>query len=469
MERIVYKNSGKRDSGDYVLYWMQQSQRAEFNPALEMGIAEANRRHLPLVVLFVLTDTYSGAGRRHYRFMLQGLEETRQRLAVRGIGFCLLFGDPVARVVEVARGSALLIMDSGYTRLQRQWRRRIIEVVECSVRALDGDLVIPPLLVSDKEEYAAATIRKKIHRQLPFFLKKPEEGKLHHPSLSLARNLAETGGGIWEQLIVSEEQLSFPEPDVPPVSWISGGRKEGRERFDRFIAQGNLERFHEERNDPARDGLSHMSPYLHYGQISALELALEAASHPGPGSEAFLEELVVRRELAFNYVLFNPRYDSFDGLPSWAREDLEAHSADPRDYIYSEAQLEAGETHDPYWNGAQKELVHLGKIHGYMRMYWGKKILEWTAHPREGFRIALTLNDRYSLDGRDPNGYAGVAWCFGKHDRPWANRKIFGKVRYMNDRGLERKFRIREYCTRVDAAVEQELQRPAAEVKQETE
>jgi deoxyribodipyrimidine photo-lyase len=237
------------------------------------------------------------------------------------------------------------------------------------------------------------------------------------------------------------------------VTWMTGGYSQARARLESFIEDGRLERFHEERNDPARDGLSHLSPYLHYGQISALEIALEASRHPGPGTESFLEELIVRRELAFNFVAFNADYDRFECLPNWAREDLEIHAADRRPYLYSPGDLEKAQTHDPYWNAAQKELVYRGKIHGYMRMYWGKKILEWSDTPRNAYTTAVYLNDRYSLDGRDPNGYAGVAWCFGKHDRPWAPRPVFGKVRYMNDRGLERKFDIRAYVERVNSLV----------------
>jgi deoxyribodipyrimidine photo-lyase len=192
-----------------------------------------------------------------------------------------------------------------------------------------------------------------------------------------------------------------------------------------------------------------MSPYLHFGQISPLEIALEVSNTNSPGSESYLEELIVRRELSMNFVFYNDNYDNIECLPNWAKETLELHAMDPRDYNYSFRELEKAATHDPFWNAAQYEMTKFGKMHGYMRMYWGKKILEWTDSPEEAYNICVTLNDKYELDGRDPNGYTGVAWCFGKHDRAWKEREIFGKVRYMNDKGLRRKFDIEEYVQRI--------------------
>jgi deoxyribodipyrimidine photo-lyase len=200
-----------------------------------------------------------------------------------------------------------------------------------------------------------------------------------------------------------------------------------------------------------------MSPYLHFGQISPLEIALRLQAADGveqENVEAYLEELIVRRELSMNFCYYNPEYDSLAGLPDWAKETLEAHADDRREYVYDQATLEAGQTHDPYWNAAQQEMALAGKMHGYMRMYWGKKILEWTPDPAEAFRIALELNNRYELDGRDPNGFTGVAWCFGKHDRAWAEREIYGKVRYMSAGGLERKFDIESYVRKVERLME---------------
>jgi deoxyribodipyrimidine photo-lyase len=198
---------------------------------------------------------------------------------------------------------------------------------------------------------------------------------------------------------------------------------------------------------------SGLSPYLHFGQIGPLEVALtvrEAPGIPEKAKEAFLEEMIVRRELSANFVFYNPRYDTYEGaLPAWSRATLEKHRHDPRPYLYGLQELENAATHDLYWNAAQEEMVKTGRMHNYMRMYWGKKIIEWSASPEEAWDTALYLNNRYELDGRDPNAFAGIAWCFGKHDRPWAEHPVFGQVRFMNQKGLDRKFRMKAYLSRV--------------------
>jgi deoxyribodipyrimidine photo-lyase len=240
---------------------------------------------------------------------------------------------------------------------------------------------------------------------------------------------------------------------VPPVSAFRGGYSQARKLLREFIDH-KLDHYDERTNDPSLDFTSHLSPYLHFGQISPLEVALAVAEAPGPNEEAFLEQLIVRRELSMNFVHYNPAYDTYDCLPDWAKATLAEHEKDPRPYIYSEDELEQAQTHDPYWNAAQLEMVRAGKMHNYMRMYWGKKILEWSPTPREAFETALRLNNRYELDGRDPNGFTGVAWCFGKHDRPWQERPVFGRVRYMNAAGLERKFKMDAYVAKVAGLVQ---------------
>jgi deoxyribodipyrimidine photo-lyase len=228
-----------------------------------------------------------------------------------------------------------------------------------------------------------------------------------------------------------------------------GGTTEAKKRLRDFI-KNKLDEYADLRNDPCLDATSNMSPYLHFGQISPLYIALKVMESEARGKESYLEELIVRRELSYNFVYYNNNYDKFSSLPPWAKNSLNCHARDKREYIYSLEEFEQAKTHDPYWNAAQKEMVLTGKMHGYMRMYWGKKILEWTRNPRQGFKMALYLNNKYELDGRDPNGFAGVAWCFGKHDRAWSERKVFGKIRYMNAAGLKRKFDADKYVERVD-------------------
>jgi deoxyribodipyrimidine photo-lyase len=239
---------------------------------------------------------------------------------------------------------------------------------------------------------------------------------------------------------------------VGPVVGAHGGASSARKLLDRFVRE-KLPFYADERNDPSLDGQSGLSPYLHFGQISPVTIAraVRSAAHASEAArEAFLEQLIVRRELACNFAAWAPDCESFAAVPAWARKSLEAHARDKRPHHYSARQLEEGHTHDPYWNAAMREIRLTGRLHGYMRMYWGKKILEWSASPAAAFRTALRLNNRYFLDGRDPNSLAGVAWCFGLHDRPWQERPIFGMVRYMNESGLRRKFDIEAYVRRIE-------------------
>jgi len=237
----------------------------------------------------------------------------------------------------------------------------------------------------------------------------------------------------------------------PVPSFFTGGTAAAKRRFAEFV-QDRLKRYDQNHNQPQADDISHMSPYLHFGQISPLYLALEVAeaSASRAAKDAFTEELIVRRELACNFTQFQENYDSYDCLPGWARQSLGEHHRDRREYVYSEVQLEKAETHDPYWNAAMREMICTGFMHNYMRMYWGKKILEWSRTPEEGFATTLALNNKYFLDGRDPNSYAGVAWVYGVHDRAWPQRAVYGKVRSMMASGLERKCDIKAYVRKVE-------------------
>ncbi len=441
-ERIKKLNQKEVKKGTYVLYWMQASQRASYNHALEYAILKANELRKPLIVFFGITDHFPEANERHYAFMLEGLREVRQDLRERGIQMVILHQSPERGVLKIAKRASLVIVDRGYLRIQRQWRKFAATRLDCPLIQVESDAIVPIEEVSSKEEYSAATIRPKILRKLSRFLAPLEEREPLVSSLSMDFNTFEIED--------TEKALSKLHIDrsVKRVHSFRGGAQEALRNLEVFI-QEKLDRYSEMRNDPTQNGLSHMSPYLHFGQISPLYIALKVKQTESSGVEAFLEELMVRRELSLNFVFYNDHYDSFEGLPQWAQKTLKDHQRDRRPYLYSMEELEHGETHDPYWNAAQKEMRITGKMHGYMRMYWGKKILEWTKKPEEAYRIALSLNNKYELDGRDPNGFAGVAWCFGKHDRPWPERPIFGTVRYMNDRGLKRKFDADEYVRKV--------------------
>ncbi len=441
-ERIQRLNARDTQPGDYVLYWMQSAQREDYNHALEYAVEQANRLDKTLVVFFGLTDEYPEANERHYYFMLQGLRETTHDLEKRGICFVVQRISPEVGIVKSATRACMAVTDEGYTAIQQQWRRWAARNVSCPLLQVETNVVAPVETVSRKEEYAARTIRPKIHKHLNRFLVPLKKRKLKKSSLDLrfpCFDISDTDKAIAKMNI---------ERSVPRVDRFQGGASEAKKLLRTFIRQ-KLDHYPEGRNDPNADCVSHMSPYLHFGQISPLYIALQVRDTNSPGKEAYLEELIVRRELAINFVHYNKHYRTFAALPNWARINFKVHAKDKREYMYALEELENAQTHDPYWNAAQLEMVHTGKMHGYMRMYWGKKILEWTRSPQQAYKIAVYLNDKYELDGRDPNGYAGVAWCFGKHDRPWTKRPIFGKVRYMNANGLKRKFDADAYVDKI--------------------
>ncbi len=441
-ERINFLNETKRSHGSYVLYWMQASQRVEYNHALEFAIRQANEINKPLIVYFGITDNFPRANLRHYYFMLQGLNEVKNALSDRGIAFVVRHEPPHEGAVAMAKDAALLVIDRGYLRIQKQWRRYVAVHVDCPVVQVESDVVVPVETVSPKEEYAAATIRAKIHRNLDAFLKPLNETVLKTSSLSM--DIDSVDISQIDQFLTG----CSLDTSVAPVKDYQGGTSQAKIFLRQFIDH-KLEHFDDLRNDPTQDMLSNMSPYLHFGQISPLYIALQVSQHQGAAVNSYLEELIVRRELSMNFVNYNPGYDSIEALPQWAHKTLFEHANDPRDYLYTLEQFEQAQTHDPYWNAAQMQMVRTGKMHGYMRMYWGKKIIEWSESPRQAYDIALYLNDKYELDGRDPNGFTGILWCFGKHDRAWKERSVFGKIRYMNAAGLCRKFDADKYVLNI--------------------
>ncbi len=446
--RVSSLNDREVRPGDWVLYWMQQSQRPHDNPALEHAIRKANGLDLPVLAVFGLTDGYPEANLRHYRFMLEGLSETRAALEKRRIRLVARKGDPPGVALSFARRAAMVVCDVGYTRHQRRWRTAVAEGAPCRVVAVEGDVVVPLTVASEKAEYAARTIRPKIHRHLEAFL---EPCPRYRPKRS-SLEIGEEGLDLSDVDAVLDG-LDLDRSVGPVTRFFRGGPAEAKRRLRAFV-EGRLANYDAHRNQPQTDDVSFMSPYLHFGQVSPVHVALrirEAGQGTGADRAAYLEELVVRRELAANFVRYTPDYDRYGALPQWARRTLADHAGDPRDHRYDREALAAGKTHDPYWNAAMAEMRETGFMHNYMRMYWGKKILEWSETPEGAFETALHLNNRYFLDGRDPNSYAGVGWVFGLHDRAWFERPVFGKIRYMAASGLERKCDIQGYLRKVEA------------------
>jgi len=439
---------GVQETGRYVLYWMQQSQRVDQNPALERALQHANDEGLPLLVVFGLMDDYPEATLRHYTFMLEGLRDAEQRLRERGLKMVVGHGRPDDVALSYADEAAVLVTDRGYLRHQKQWRSRVAEEAPCRVEQVEGDVVVPVEMVTNKAEYAARTIRPKIHEHLERCLQLSDPASVEMPSLDLD---IEEGLSL-DDIRAVTDQLDLDRSVGPVSALYRGGASEAESILSRFLEE-HLDGYDGNRNQMQTDAVSHMSKYLHFGQISPVWLAQQVRNADGPESdiESYIEELVVRRELAMNHVHFRPdTYDSYECLPEWARESLAEHAGDEREYVYGRAELEQSETHDPYWNAAMTEMRETGYMHNYMRMYWGKKILEWSPDPRTAYDRTLHLNNKYFLDGRDPNSYANVAWIFGLHDRGWKERPVYGKVRYMSQGGLERKADPDAYIEKVD-------------------
>ena len=437
--RIFVLKEGPAPEGP-VVYWMQRDQRVSDNWALVYAQEEAERLHQPLVVVFCLVPEFAGATIRHFGFMLRGLEETSRRLGELNIRFLLLHGDPgnaLPPFLEKIK-AGLLVTDFNPLRTTMAWRRKVADRIMIPFHEVDAHNIIPARFISQRQEYAAFTLRKKVERLLPEFLNPiPPLVSMKNDGFQLPAAPVE-----WETI-----RTNLKVDRSVGETRIVSGESAARSAMKQFLLKG-LDRYNQDRNDPSLEGQSELSPWLHFGQLSAQRVALEVrAAHADAASrQAFLEELVVRKELSDNFCLYTTNYDKYEGFQPWARQSLDLHRNDPRGYLYTYEQFDTGATHDPLWNAAQREMVVTGKMHGFMRMYWAKKILEWTSSPEEALAVAIALNDRYSLDGRDPNGYAGIAWAIGgTHDRPWGERSIFGMIRYMNFKGCERKFDVKAY------------------------
>lgn len=446
-DRIILLNNQPVTEGKQVVYWMSRDQRVWDNHALLAAGQLAAASGKQLRVLFCLNEKYPGANLRSFDFMLRGLEQLAQSLSELGIRFELLRGEPSVEVVRylVENDCAALFSDFDPLRVKRQWKEAVNRAINVAHYEVDAHNIVPCRIASLKQEYGAYTLRPKINRLLPYYrndlavlsaqmelLKRVGEGDV--------TNAFSAETLLWEmQLDRSVTALLLP-----------SGESAAQQAMKQFISD-KLTGYDELRNLPELDHQSDLSPYLHFGQLSAQRLALEVqkADVPANDRDAFLEQLIIRRELSDNYCFYNPDYDKWEGAPTWARESLLQHASDEREYIYDITVLESTQTHDLLWNAAQMQLICSGKIHGYMRMYWAKKILEWTTSPQEALQIAINLNDKYALDGRDPNGYVGCQWAIcGVHDRPWTTRPVFGKIRFMNDKGCKRKFDVDAYVKR---------------------
>jgi deoxyribodipyrimidine photo-lyase len=438
-ERVRALKEGKEAPGA-VVYWMSRDQRVDDNWALIFAQELAREKRSPLIVVFCMTPQFLDATTRHYDFMIIGLKEVEQRLNTLKIPFFLLAGEPgdsVARFVATKR-IACLVTDFDPLRIKREWKERVARKISIPFYEVDTHNIVPCWTASQKQEFGAYTIRKKIQRLLPEFLEDLPKPRVHPWQQGITKIKTD-----WEKF----SRASRADRTVKAVDWIIPGEKAAGKALKRFIEK-KIGDYDTGRNDPSKDRQSNLSPYLHFGHLSAQRVALEVTKKVPVVRirSSFLEELVVRRELSDNFCFYNPRYDSVEGFPEWAKRTLDDHRQDKRAYRYTMEEFVGGTTHDDLWNAAQREMVIRGKMHGYMRMYWAKKILEWSGSPEEAMETAIYLNNRYELDGRDPNGYAGIAWSIGGvHDRAWGERNVFGKIRYMSYNGCRSKFNINRY------------------------
>jgi len=437
-QRVRVYNNAEQNPGP-VLYWMHRAFRATDNWGLIWARQQALQLGTPMAVVVCLTPSFLGATLRQYDFLLKGLAETAALLRAANIALILRSGDPAEEMLLLCRElrPSLVVTDFDPLRIKKQWLLALVKPGLCPVHEVDCRNIVPAWVASDHREFMARTFRPRIHRHLHDFLD-PFPPLDPHPY-------------PWTMSVAGHDLASLRarlkvDASVQPVSWLLPGESAARATLATFIEQRLKHYGH--RNDPNINACSDLSPYLHFGMISAQGIVLELRRRGlhGEAVDGFVEELVVRRELSDNFCLYTPEYDQVAGFPEWARRSLERHSQDKRPYLYSDEQFERAQTHDLLWNASQQQLVTTGKMHSYLRMYWAKKILEWAEEPARALRLAIHLNDRYALDGRETNGYTGIAWSIGGvHDRGWTERPVFGTIRYMNAAGARRKFDVNRY------------------------
>ncbi len=447
-ERVQLLNDKPANNdGKYILYWMQMFKRASHNHALNFAIREANERKLPLVVYEGLKFYYPWASDRIHTFILEGVAEKRAAFEKLGIKYVFYLQkddkSPKDTVAKIAENAALIVTDDFPCFIIPKHNEAIVKKAEIPVYAVDSNGVIP-MSRFEKEEYAAYTIRPKIKKILHEYLKPFEEEKVIVKADKLKIDCPDTE--VTEKNIADLVKKCAIDHSVKPSNVYHGGTANGRKRLKKFL-KNILEDYDEARNKPEKDGSSRLSSYLHFGFLSSLEIALAVKDSDAKqeSKDAYLEEIIVRRELSYNFTRFNENYDSLKSLPDWVQKTMREHIDDNRAPIYSLEQLERGETYDELWNAAQREMVETGEIHNYVRMLWGKNVIGWTRSYEEAFAILEHLNNKYCLDGRNPNSYAGILWCFGKHDRPWMKRPVFGTIRYMTSGSTGKKFNSKQY------------------------
>jgi len=428
-----------------VVYWMWRDKRVQDNWALLYSQMKAIELNVPLQVLVCVPPSLGEMTLRHYTFMLEGVKEVEKECSELNIGFHLELGQPTEILTQGFLDKnkiGLVVCDFSPLRYHKAWMKSLEKKLDVPIHQVDAHNVVPVWITSTKQEYAARTIRPKITKHLGEFLTGFPPVIPHPVDVSVKIALPN-----YEKVLAGLD-VDRKGWGVDPVSTFTPGTKAGLLNLEEF-ANKRIKVYGAKRNDPNEQALSNMSPWVNMGQVSmqrAVIYVKKKASSHSESVKSFVEEGVVRRELSDNFCYYNEKYDSLEGATDWAKITLNIHKKDKREYVYTRKELEEGLTHDDLWNAAQLQLVTEGKLHGFLRMYWAKKVLEWTESPEVALKEALRLNDRYALDGNDPNGYVGVMWSIaGIHDQGWGERAIFGKIRFMNYAGCKRKFDINKF------------------------
>ncbi len=450
--------------GEYVLYWMQSSHRLEENWALRAAIRTADRVNRPLVIHQGLDPSYPYAADRHHTFILQGARDTARDAESRGLYYQFVLRpqrDDDRRVVDrLAARAYVVITDLFPTAGIRERVDRFADRVQCRVLAIDSVCTVPSGAF-EKAEYAARTIRPKIAKLLDHSLEPVADAVPRVPvnealRASLRATISERGLSLLPIATMSDADIAAAvsrcdiDHAVPAVS-LPGGSVAAADRLTAFVSR-ELAPYAERRNEASvHDGTSRLSPYLHFGQIASARVVREARASGAPPEslDAFVQQVTTWRELSYNWCLRTRDYDRLEALPAWIQKTMAEHVRDPRPMLYAFDTLESAQTHDALWNAAQRELVSQGVIHNYPRMLWGKTVLLWTENYEQARSWLYHLNDKYALDGRDPNSVGGIMWCLGLWDRPWGNKPIWGGIRPMVTSRAKLKFDVAGYIRRV--------------------
>jgi deoxyribodipyrimidine photo-lyase len=455
--RVTLRRGGEplaKNEARCVIYWMQRAQRGVDNPALDVAIALGNELELPVVAFFSAINNFPHANLRHYHFLSQGLPDIEHDLAERNVSFVVR--RPPENALEklvVELGAAVVVGDENPMREPERWRQVLAHRIDVPYWTVDADVIVPSSHFT-KHFYALQFFRPKLYAEMPKYVKQA------HAPQHKAKHAWKRPHGFESFKVGEDVTAGWGKPfdrSVQPVDAFTGGTHAAQKLLAEFVRH-KLAEYDTVRNHPERDGTSKISPALHFGHIGpltvvrAVEDAIAKGYAPETTREAFYGEVLAWRELSVNFVKYVPEYDTIHCAPEWAKQTLRKHARDQKPHLYTREELEKHETHDELWNAAQQQMMDHGWMHNYMRMYWAKKILEWSKHAGEAWETCVYLDDKYFLDGRDPNGYSGVAWAIGGvHDRPWFEREIFGTIRYMSGASTGKKFHSKRYIENVQA------------------